>query len=243
MKDTFKGAILALGLWLVSLDAYADYEATAVANAGVIEGKVLLGNAAPRIQRYLISKNLEACGPEERDVPLVRANGDALIDVVVYLDEIERGKPFRAAAKKVTINQKGCAFEPYLSVMANGGELEAVNSDSVLHNIHVYDLTGGVRHTVMNVSQPERGDIVAKRIDLPQAHVLKVECDAHDFMHAWVFIARNPYYAIVDREGHFRISDVPPGDYVVRAWHGTLGIRAVRVTVPAAGTVSLPIPF
>ncbi|NIR59986.1 MAG: hypothetical protein GWO02_10890, partial [Gammaproteobacteria bacterium] len=186
----------------------------------------------------------EVCGPEWRDLSLVRANGDALIDAVVYLEDIERGKPFSAAAKKVTINQKACTFEPYLSVMANSGELEAVNSDPVLHNIHVYELTtGGVRRTVMNVSQPERGDIVAKRITLAQGRALKVECDAHDFMHAWVFVARNPYYAVVDREGRFQIDDVPPGDYIVRVWHGSLGIRGVRVTVPAGDSVSLHLSF
>jgi hypothetical protein len=95
----------------------------------------------------------------------------------------------------------------------------------------------------MNVSQPERGNIVSKRIVMEQGHALKIECDAHAFMHAWVFVARNPYYAEVDEQGRFEIDEVPPGDYMVRAWHGVLGIRAQRITVPANGTVSLQLSF
>jgi hypothetical protein len=243
MKNKIIGIALVAALSLWSHRASADYEAIAVANGGVVKGTVLLSGAKPRIKRYMVSKNPEICGPEPRDMPLVHANGDALLDAVVYLEDIARGKPLPAAAKKVTINQKGCGFEPYLSVMVNGGELEAINSDSILHNIHVYSLTGGVRHTVMNVSQPERGNIVAKRITLAQGRALKVECDAHDFMHAWVFVARNPYYAVVDGEGRFEIGDVPPGDYLVRVWHGVLGIRAKPVTVPPGETVSLKLSY
>ncbi|MHA1152010.1 MAG: carboxypeptidase regulatory-like domain-containing protein [Alphaproteobacteria bacterium] len=243
MKRTLIAASVLAALSLTPLGARAEYEAATVDNAGVITGRVLLGDATPEFRQHQISKNTEVCGLGPRHIPLVHANEDALLDVVVYLEDIERGKPFAAAAKKVTIDQKACSFEPHLSVMADGGELEAINSDPLLHNIHVYEISGGLRQTVMNVSQPERGNIVSKRISLERGHALKIECDAHDFMHASVFVARNPYYAVVDERGRFEIGEVPPGDYMVRAWHGVLGIRAQRITVPANGTVFLRLSF
>ena len=243
MKRTLIAASVLAALSLSPPGARAEYEVATVDNAGVITGRVLLGGATPEIQQHQVSKNTEVCGLGPRHILLVHANQDALLDVIVYLEDIERGKPFAAAAKKVTIDQKACTFEPRLSVMADGGELEAINSDPMLHNIHVYEISGGLRHTVMNVSQPERGNIVSKRISLKRGHALKIECDAHGFMHAWVFVARNPYYAQVDEQGRFEIDEVPPGDYMVRAWHGALGIRAQRITVPANGTVSLQLSF
>ncbi|MDP6708390.1 MAG: carboxypeptidase regulatory-like domain-containing protein [Alphaproteobacteria bacterium] len=243
MIRTVIGVALVLGLSLPSSKAFAEYQTAPVAKAGVVEGRVLLANAEPQIKRFRVFKDRGVCGAGSRDVPLVRANGMALLDTVVYLDDITRGKPFSAAAKKVTINQKACSFKPAMSVMASGGVLETVNSDPVLHNVHVYDVLGGDRRTVMTVSQPEKGDIAAKRLTLDRGHVLKIECDAHDFMHAWTFVAQNPYYAVVDREGRFRIDRVPPGNYTVRAWHRTLGIRAVDVTVPADGTVTLDLAY
>jgi hypothetical protein len=211
------------------------YETAPVLHGGVIEGRVDAGRAQPKVEHYYISKNTDICGFGARDVQLVRLRAGALLDAVVYLEAVAKGKPFPAAAKKVTINQKGCRFLPSLSVLANGGELEAVNSDPALHNIHAYALVDRTRHTVLNVSQPERGNIVAKRFRLKTAKSMTVKCDAHDFMHAVVFIARNPYYAMVDEDGRFRITNVPPGTYVIRAWHSVLGERQTTVTVPAGG--------
>jgi len=117
----------------------------------------------------------------------------------------------------------------------NGGELEAINSDPVLHNIHIYALTGKTRRTVFSVSQPQKGNIVASRINVQAGVALKVECDAHNFMHAYVFVARSPYFAIVDREGRFEIGNLSPGRYVLKAWHPTLGVRSAAVEVTANG--------
>jgi uncharacterized protein (DUF2141 family) len=54
-------------------------------------------------------------------------------------------------------------------------------------------------------------------------------------MHAWVFVADNPYYAIADENGEFKITDLPPGKYVVKALHERLGEREATVEVEAGG--------
>ncbi|MDQ7071784.1 MAG: hypothetical protein Q9M48_13800 [Rhodobacterales bacterium] len=128
--------------------------------------------------------------------------------------------------------------------MANRGELTAINSDHTLHNIHTYEQIGKARRTVMNVSQPNAGDVVTKEVKLRRGNGMKVECDAHDFMHSFVYVAKNPYFSVVDETGAFSISDIPAGTYEVMMWHGALGeIEVGEITIEAGGEVTMPLSY
>ncbi|NQU56049.1 MAG: hypothetical protein HQ513_02365 [Rhodospirillales bacterium] len=208
-------------------------------DTGGIRGKVHIGSATPLVKRLPIFKNQKICGLQYRDIPLVQANGDGLLNTVVYLEDISSGKPFRAASKKITINQLGCRFIPHLSVMANGGEVEIINSDTVLHNIHTYEMIGTTNFSSFSVSQPQRGDIVTKHIELKKGVGMRIMCDAHDFMRGFIFVARNPYYAVVDSDGEFFIGNVPPGTYAIRTWHGNLGSKEGSVSIQPNGVVNI----
>lgn len=234
-------ALLAAGAW--SGANAAAYKETAVANGGTIKGKISAGSAKLEVKSYTISKNPEVCGTGNRDVPFVRAANGGLLDAVVYLDKVKSGKPFPAGLDKITIDQQKCTFAPYLSVMKNEGTLEATNSDPVLHNIHTYELIGRARRTVINVSQPDKGNVVTKKVKLRKGAGMKIECDAHDFMHAFVFVARNPYYAVVNGKGEFEIKDVPPGKYTIKVWHGALGEKKGAVNVAAKGTATVNLSY
>jgi len=159
---------------------------------------------------------------------------------VVYLVKVKKGKAFPKGLDSLTINQQKCAFHPFFSVMANGGTIEARNSDNTLHNIHTYELIKRARRTVFNVSQPKKGDVFKKKVKLRRGPAIKIECDAHDFMHGFIFVARNPYFAVVNDKGEFEIKDVPPGKYTIKVWHGALGVKKAKVTVKggAAATVN-----
>jgi len=228
----------ALGITFNNAEA-AKYKEIKVTSGGVITGKISSGSAKSETKSYTISKNPEICGTGVREVPVVRVKDGALLDAVVYLEKVKSGKPFPAALKKLTINQKGCEFSPAISVMANGGVMEAINSDKTLHNIHTYELIKKARRTVLNVSQPEVGSVVEKKIKLRRGVAMKVECDAHDFMHAYVFVAKNPYFAVVNDKGEFEIKDVPPGKYKINVWHSSLGTKKGTVEVAANGTAKV----
>jgi len=66
-----------------------------------------------------------------------------------------------------------------------------------------------------------------------------VECDAHDFMHGFVFVAKTPYFAKVAEDGSFKIDNVPPGKYTAKVWHGTLKGDKAKVEVAAGGTATV----
>ena len=222
----------------------ASYKEIDVAGGGSIAGKVAAGSATAETKTFTISKDPEICGEGTRDVPLVRVNGDAVLDAVVFLDKVKEGKAFPAELHTVTLTQEKCEFHPFLSVMANNGELTALNVDHTLHNIHTYELIGKARRTVFNVSQPTAGDTFAKKVKLRKGNGIKIECDAHDFMHGFVFVAKNPYFAVVDENGGFEIGDIPPGTYKIKVWHGQLGeIKGGKVEVTAGGATTVELSY
>lgn len=242
MKKSLTPVLTAALLIAAGSAQAAAYKETPVADGGVITGRVTYGGA-PVTARYPISKDTQVCGTGERSLHEVRVEGGGLLDAVVYLEDVKAGKPFPPAEKKTTLNQKGCVFQPFVTTLANGGDLEAVNSDPVLHNIHTYELIGRARKTVINVSQPDQGGVFSKQIRLRRGNIMKVECDAHDFMHGYVFVGSNPYYAQVGENGAFTIGDVPPGTYAIKAWHGKLGEKSGQVTVTAGGQASVELSF
>jgi hypothetical protein len=222
----------------------AKYKEMDVKDGGSISGKVAAGSAQAKTKSYTISKDPQICGEGSRDVSLVEVKDGVVKNAVVYLYKVKQGKAFPKELMNVSLNQTKCAFEPAFSVMANKGKLTAINSDGTLHNIHTYELIGKARRTLMNVSQPNKGDKVTKKVKMRKGAGMKIECDAHDFMHAYMFVASNPYYAVINEKGEFKIDNIPAGEYEVRVWHGFLGeVKGGKVTVKAGGDAKVDLSF
>ena len=220
----------------------AGYKETTVSNGGSITGSVKFTgkDKAPKI--YSITKDNEVCGTDKREIDYVRVNNGHLMDTVVYLEKIKEGKVFPADIGDGTVMQEGCTFTPFLGVMKNKSKISAINKDPILHNIHTYEILGRVKKTVFNVSQPDQ-NTVTKSVKLKKGAAMKVECDAHDFMHGFVFVAKNPYFSVVKEDGSYSIDNVPAGKYKIKAWHGTLKDQKEKVEVAAGGAATVDFTF
>jgi len=240
MKTAIHFLPLLLSLVLPVTAHAAPYKVAEVKDGGSISGKVTFSGKDPAPRIYNIAKDNEVCGTGDREVDYVKVSNGGLSDVVVYLDKVKTGKDFANGSGK--LDQKGCEFTPFLQVMVNKKKLDIINSDPVMHNIHTYELIGRTKRTVINISQPDQGSIT-KKIKLRRGDAMKIECDAHDFMHGFVFVTRHPYYALVGKDGSFTIDDIPAGKYTIKAWHGSLGEQKSKVTVSANGKVSVNFAF
>ena len=234
---------LILAVLLAGPSLVSAYEVAPVGDGGSVAGKVAFKGEAPKPKRMLIAKNKEVCGEGEREIVEVAVKGGALGNAVVVLDGIAKGKAWTPAQQKPLLDQKGCRFTPPLMVVPKGGDLDILNSDPVLHNIHTYEIIGAARRTLFNFGQPNQGQKLTKPINLRQGEWVKVECDAHDFMHAWMFGAASPYVAVSGEDGTFAIADVPPGKYRVRAVHPILGVKEGEVAVSAKGKAEVTFEF
>lgn len=212
------------------------YEVESVADAGKVTGKVTFKGSVPAPRKIPITKNPEVCGTGQREIVEVAVNGDALRSAVVYVAKIDKGKAWGETEKPV-LDQRGCQFRPDVLVVKKDTELTVRNSDPVMHNIHTYELIGSVRRSIFNVGQPDKGDM-KQSVKMRRSNVVKIECDAHDFMHAWAFAADNPYAAATSEAGTFTIDNLPAGTYEIKAWHPVLGEKSTTVTVKGGATTT-----
>lgn len=233
---------LSVALAVSNASMAAAYKVVDVGNGGSISGKVTFSGNDPAPVSFKISKDNDVCGSGNRKIDYVRVNNGALTDVVVYLDKVKQGKAFNDAEKEAKILQKGCEFQPYIQIMQNDNNAAIINEDPVLHNIHTYEIIGKAKKTVMNISQPDKGTI-NKKVKLKRGVAMKIECDAHDFMHGFVFVAKNPYYARVADDGSYTIDNIPPGKYKIMAFHGTLGTRKGKADVTAGASATVDFAF
>ena len=243
MKRSLLLSSLALGLAMTTTTSFAGskYKVIEVKDGGTITGKVTFVGDDPAPKVFAITKDQDTCGTGNREIDFVKVKDGALNDVVVYLSKVKQGKDFPKDIQTGGVNQEGCAFDPFIQILKNKGEFTAKNSDPVSHNIHTYEIMGRAKKTIFNISQPDKGDVV-KKVKLKRGDAMKIECDQHDFMHAFAFVAKNPYYALVAEDGTYKIEGVPAGKYKIKAWHGTLGEKKgkgkVEVKAGAEATVN-----
>ena len=100
-----------------------------------------------------------------------------------------------------------------------------------------------VRVTMFNEAQPTQGYTFKKSVRMRRGNTIKVECDAHNFMHAYILALKNPYYAITAADGSYSIDNIPPGKYSVTVWHSTLGSETKEVEVAGGAAADLSHKF
>lgn len=225
-------------------DATAAYRVVDVPDGGTLTGQVKWLGATPEASELLITRDFEICGigyRARREVDVTSSGG--LRAVVVYIVGVEAGKAWPEARMGYFLDQVECFFDPYIQVVPSGADLQIVNSDPILHNIHGYELIDDRRRrTLFNLGQPEEGTIV-QPLRPRRGQQVGLECDAHDFMLGWLFAAENPYALVVDSEGRFSMEDIPAGTYTVGAWHPFLGVTEQQATISAGGSANLSFTF
>lgn len=227
---------------LLPAAAAAEYVEKPVTNGATISGTVSLTGAVPAPRVMSVTKDRHLAGEDTREVDVVKAKDGKLAEAVVYLQDVGAGKPWPELAEGGLIDQKGARFLPSSRVVHKDVEITVRNSDPELHNIHAYELIGRARRTIFNYSQIPGVDLQVM-MDVKREPYVKIECDAHNYMHDYLFVASNPYYAVTGEDGAFVISDVPAGSYKLIAWHPNLGVQEADVTVAAGATANKEFTF
>ena len=213
------------------------YKAIAVNNGGTISGVVKFEGDVPEKKALEITKDEKVCGVDEKfDEALVVGEGNALKNTIVYLIDISEGKDFDKDAK-VEIDQKSCKFTPHVQIVPVGKRLTMLNSDKIMHNVHIFS---SINSPVNKPQAKSRRKMPLKAVKKAEGPV-SVKCDIHGWMSAWISYVPHPYFAVTNEKGEFTLEDVPAGEYKLGYWHEACGTNSkdpVAVTVAAGDTVT-----
>jgi plastocyanin len=204
--------------------------------AGSVRGKVVFGGTAPAQTKVPVTIDQYLCGNEKLSDDLQVSANREIRNAVVWIENPPRGAPSPPPPAKVEVDQKGCSFIPRIAVVPAGGTVDFLNSDRLLHNIHATPQ----RNVSFNRTQPMGRTIP---VTFAEPEIVRINCDLHSWMTAWVVVTAHPFYAVTGADGRFAFDDLPPGQYQLQIWQERLGTMQATVAVgdqqPAQVTVEM----
>jgi plastocyanin len=196
------------------------------ARSGTIRGHVEVRRVpAPIERRPSVSEFGAPAGAAGRD-QLERARA------VVYLESAPRGAFEQSEPARAVMDQRNETFVPHVLAITTGTTVDFPNSDHIYHN--VFSLSKIAR---FDLGRYAAGHSNHWRFDRPG--IVRVFCDIHSHMNAFILVFGHPFFAVTDAEGRYHIDNVPPGTYNVIAWNEGVSSDPRPATVPDAGMAEL----
>jgi len=209
--------------------------------AGILKGTVRFQGRKPARKAIDMSGDpacVEAHHGKAYDESLVVNSNGTLANVFIYIKHGLEAKKFEVPATPVTIDQRGCWFRPRIIGIQTGQTLQVTNSDPVTHNIHPLAQI----NREWNHSQGQGDAPLARKFLKPEV-MIRVKCNIHSWMRAYIGVLDHPYFAVTGTDGAYEIKNLPPGDYVLEAWQETLGTQEQNITVAPSGKVETDFTF
>ena len=142
-----------------------------------------------------------------------------------------------APTEPVTIDQRGCVYGPRMVGARVGQTLQIRNSDELPHNVHGLS----AHNNGFNVSEPKAG--MVQQFRMKDEEMLRLKCDVHSWMTAYIGIVSHPYFAVSSEAGTFEIRNVPAGVHTIQAWHERYGALTQPVRVKAGATTTVDFTY
>jgi plastocyanin len=211
------------------------------ATAATIKGKVTFGGTAPtnapikmNADPFCVTANKT---PQTQETYMVGKGGE-VGNVFVYVSDGLGDRTFLAPSDPVVINQENCRYHPHVLGLMVGQPLQILNSDGTLHNIHALPK----KNAEFNIGQPFKGMETLKKFETPEVP-LRFKCDVHKWMGAYAGVFNHPFFAVTNDQGTFEIKNLPPGNYVIEAWHEKYGTQTQNVTVSGSEPKTVDFTF
>lgn len=151
-------------------------------------------------------------------------------DILVYIDKIEGGE-FTPHEKPEKMDQLNLIFIPRVLPVLLGTTVEFHNDDDLKHNAFGvgaddFDLGVWTKGIVKTYTFNKLGDVA-------------ILCNVHPEMEAYIVVLQNPYFALTDEKGNYKIENIPAGSYSLKTWHDRLRPVKESVEVPEVDEITV----
>jgi plastocyanin len=200
----------------------------AARQSGGIRGRLDIRKLARPVERRPDVSAPGAAGP--RDLPDLRRG-------VVYLETAPRAAFDERDPGRAVMDQRNERFVPHVLAVMVGTIVDFPNSDLTYHN--VFSLS---RAKKFDLGRYAAGKSKAVVMDRPG--VVRVFCDIHSHMSAFILVFNHPFFSVTDADGRFELPGLPAGSYNLVGWYEGDARVSRQVAVPGSGwaDVELVVP-
>ena len=197
----------------------------------------LLLQAVPIFAQATIEGRVEL--PKTKSAPVVTKRYDVVTKggvlatnpplAIVYLEAASKSNGTPATRQIV---QKDMAFVPILTAVQTGTTIEFPNQDDTYHNIFSYS---PAKRFDLGRYRGEERPIPSVLFD--RAGLITLRCDIHEHMRGLILVLDTPHFVATDAEGHFRLTNLPAGKFILKAWIDSRTTREQTVEVRSGSTL------
>ena len=198
------------------------------ATAGSVSGTIHFNGKAPTPIVIDMTQD-PACGQTPNETEQYVVHDGRLANVFVYVKDGLGNRIYMPIKTPVVLDQKGCRYIPHVIGAMVGQPVEFRNSDRTMHNIHIVP-PGSDDSSGFDISQPPMAG-TEQHIFRNAGLMIPVRCNNHPWMEAFLNIVKNPFFAVSNADGTYKIQGLPPGTYTLVAVHEKLGTQSQQVTV------------
>ena len=212
-----------------------SFAAMNISWAGDVKGSITFEGNAPKMKPLRMDADPVCVANNEikpRKEWLILGKDNGIKNMLVYITESKSGSLLGAPVTEdvAVLDQNGCVYIPHVLGVRVGQQINILNSDGTLHNIHALPKVNKEFNKAMPRSKKQMTVTFNKSED-----PFKIKCDVHPWMGAYVGVFDHPYFAVTDDSGSYTISNLPAGKYVIEAWHEKLGSQTADITVDDSG--------
>lgn len=214
---------------------------SAVSGRASFEGERPAPTEVKMIEASIATTRVSECQKLHSDTviadDIVIAEDGGLANVFVYIKDGLGDQEFEIPEEPAKLDQLGCIFIPHVSGVRAGQKVGFANSDPLVHNSRSY----AKKSSPFNIGQVAHSERF-KTFRKPEMGV-KIRCDIHIWMNAWIHVMDHPFFATTDAEGNFSIEGLPAGEYTLAAWHEVYGEQEQTITVDESGSAKADFTF
>jgi plastocyanin len=159
-----------------------------------------------------------------------KPTSDAVVSVEGLPPDKSKIQNRKSKIAKAVIDQRDMKFIPRVLPVVVGTTVEFPNNDKAWHN-------------VFSASEAKKFDLglygpgKSRSIAFDKPGVVRILCNVHPDMEAYVVVQGHPYFGASDKKGNYQIKDVPLGKYRIEIWHPDFGTRTVPFELVREGEV------